>query len=228
MKKALFIIGIFGILLLTVPQAQALVLTPTADGTILDGFIYNFGLVPKDGIPDQVDGDQSVQVFNNTLVEEQGTIEFDVTGVSNPVTSAYLKLTAIDANGPYPLNLEMYTYDGDGALTLSDFNAGSEFNSFDYNGEKFLNLDVTSFVQDLKTDNGDFAGFNLRLLNVAPIQTGPPFVAFGSLEEPQAAQLFLNEKPNVVPEPTTLFMLGSGMFGNFFLRLRRVPGILTL
>ena len=219
-RKLIVILSVF-IMALFAKPAHAIILAPSIDGGILDGYIYSVGFVPKDGVPDQIDGDQSVQVDNSDLIEERGIMEFNVSGFSDPVTSAYLKLYAIAQSGPYPFNMALFGYSGDGALGASDFNAGSSLTPFAYNGESGFLFDVTPFLQNIKTADDDFAGFNLRKTDVSSVQTSSPYVAFGSLEYPHAAELFLNERPNTVPEPATIFLLTAGLGSGLLARRKK-------
>lgn len=218
MKRLYTILLFMMMVLVHAPQAHALILTPAADGGILDGYVYSVGFTSKDGIADQIDPLQSVQVYNNSAVEERGIIEFNVSGFHDPLSSALLRLPVIDQKGPYPLHLELYGYHGNGILDSADFNAGSSLLSFTYNGESAKVFDVTSFILNAKALNADYAGFNIRLLDVAPLAPGLPYVAFGSNEFPQSSQLLLNEDAHAVPEPMTVVLFGLGLSGLFFIR----------
>ena len=115
---------------------------PTVDGNVLDGFGS-----PKDGVPDNVIAGAIVQVLDNVGVpspfEDRGIIEFELPSRSGPLTGAELVLPVFGSMGPYPFNIDVFTYAGDGLLSLGDFNAGSLYTSFAYSGEPVVSLDVT-------------------------------------------------------------------------------------
>jgi hypothetical protein len=224
-KRIYFTLAIVGIVFLYPGPVRASILSPTADGKIIDGYVFNVGFVAKDGAPDQVDPLQSVQVLNTSLIEERGIVEFNVSGFNDPLTSAYLKLSAIDQLGPYPLHFALYGYQGNGALNNADFNDGFLVKSFTSSGENSFVFDVSPFLKDIKSAQADFAGFNIRLSDVSSNQFSVPYVAFGSLEDPPAAQLFLNESPIITPEPAASILYGFGglpLAAHFFRRRKKV------
>ncbi|HEX8774717.1 MAG TPA: hypothetical protein VF735_14190 [Pyrinomonadaceae bacterium] len=161
---------------------------PAVDGTVRDGLDR-----PKDGIPDRVIENSIVQALNiespSQPFEDRGIIEFDASDLPQPVTKATLVLNVFAAKEPYPFNIGVYTYAGDGLMTLADFNAGSLFASFDYSGGSTVTLDVTPFINELIASGKRFAGFNFRFTNPSTIPLNGPFIAFRSLEHPEPASL---------------------------------------
>ena len=156
---------------------------PTVDGSIRDG------LDPKDGIADYTMDNSVVQTLNVTQFEDRGIIEFDISKISGPITNATLNLSVFASNGPYPLKVGVFTYSGDGKLTLDDFNSGTLFHTFEYRGEKTIQLDVTTFLKSMVSSGAKYAAFNFRCLELSTIPMNGPFVAFNSLEYPPAAKL---------------------------------------
>jgi hypothetical protein len=163
-------------------------ITPKIDGTIQDGLDS-----PKDGIPDAVLEGSIVQVLDVERpiqpFEDRGIIEFDISNLSQPLPKVELILTVFGSMGPFPFTINVFTYVGDGALSLADFNAGSFFTSFEYSGEPTVILDVIPFIERLVTSGETFAGFNFRFAVPSTIPANGPFVAFNSLEFPPAARL---------------------------------------
>jgi hypothetical protein len=178
--------------------------TPVVDGHIVDGLDY-----PKDGIPDKI-ATNLVQVLDvekpTKPFECRGIIEFSIPGIPAPVAEAKLKLNVFDSHGPYPFIIDVFTYTGNGVLSLDDFNAGTLFTSFEYSAESSVTLDVTAFISNLYTSGDDFAGFNFQFAVPSTITLNGPFVAFNSLNYPPASNLTITP----VPEPATLFLLGLG------------------
>jgi len=198
-------------------QAAAFFIDPTVDATIFDG-----PASPKDGSADFINNDDFVQALNNVIFESRGVIEYDISGIGVPVTDAHLSLTVNEDLGPFPFTLQFYSFAADGAVTVTDYDTGSLFHSISYNSSPTLTVDVTGVLQDLIAANESFAGFNLRKLEEDQGTEGEAFVAFKSLEFPTAARLHINEANNsTVPEPASLFLLGSGLLGSLSFRKKR-------
>jgi hypothetical protein len=91
--------------------------------------------------------------------------------------------------GPFPFTIDVFTYAGDGILSLDDFYLGSFFTAFEYSGESKITLDVTNFIQELINSGEQFAGFNFQFSVPSNISLHGPFLNILSLEFPPAAYL---------------------------------------
>ena len=167
------------------PDATASTRDPVVDAIIRDGGPFG----PKDGIGDVVLDGSVVQTLHVPAFEDRGIIEFDLSGLSQPILSVELVLPVFSSN-PFPFTIDVFGYAGDGVVTLSDWDQGSLLTSFLYSGEQTVTLDVTSFIQSAVAAGDAFAGFNLRFADPPVIG---PFVAFRSLEFPPSAFLRINE-----------------------------------
>ena len=222
MRRLLVILSITGFIGLSfLRPAHALILLPTADGTIFD--------FDGDGNVNYINPDESVQALNNIFsgpshFESRGLIEFNIHSLlsGGNINHAQLGLTTIDTLGSYPFSLGFYGYRGNGALDNDDYGAGTLLTSLDFNGGPTLDVDVTNFLQNAKASNYDYAGFNIRKLGISS-DYPPVYVAFGSLEESPASRLSVDQSPSnpTVPEPASLFLLGSGMFGALVFKRRK-------
>jgi len=174
----------------TAPDATASTREPVVDGIIRDGGPFG----AKDGIPDVVLDGSVVQTLHVPSFEDRGIIEFNLSGLSQPILNVELVLPVFSSN-PFPFTIDVFGYAGDGALTLSDWAQGSLLTSFLYSGEQVVTLDVTSFISSAVAAGDAFAGFNFRF--AGPPNIGP-FVAFHSLEFPPSAFLKINESSPVI------------------------------
>lgn len=169
---------------------------PVADGVVRDG-LYS----PKDGIGDDVMERVVVQVLDverdSLSFEDRGIIEFYVSEVSGSITNATLELSVFSSNGPYPFNIDVFTYAGDGILSLNDFNAGTLYRTFEYSGENTVQLDVTSFLQSIVSSGEQYAAFNFQFAEPSTIPLNGPYVAFNSLEYPPAAKLTIISESSI-------------------------------
>lgn len=202
-KRCLYIFDIVSIALIVsigligvVSAENVQSVLPMVDGTVRDGLDS-----PKDGVADDIIDGSIVQVLDverpSMPFEDRGIIEFDVSTLSGTITSANLDLNVFGSNGPYPFKVDVFTYSGDGILSLNDFNAGTPFYTFEYSGESTVQLDVTPFIKSI-VDSGDpYAGFNFQFAEPSPIPMNGPFVAFNSIEFPPAAILTIRVKPSV-------------------------------
>jgi hypothetical protein len=199
-------------------QVIAVPTYPIADGSIRDGYD-----APKDGVPDDMSTTTVVQVLNNigafSEIEDRGIIEFELPSLTGPFTSADLVLNVFGSMGPYPFTIDVYTYSGDGVLSLGDFDAGSLYTSFAYSGESSVTLDVTSFIGSLYTAGDDYAGFNFQFPVLTFVPINGPYVSFGSLEHGSAAKLMITPPPIPAPGAVVLTSIGVGFIG--WLRRRR-------
>ena len=193
-------------LLLGGPSLATADTVPTADGFLQDG-VYPFYV--KDGIPDAVITNV-VQVLNVPRFEDRGVIEFNVSNLSPSLTLAELRLSAFNANGPFPLAIDVYAYAGDGVLSLADWSAGAFVTSFPYSGQSSVTLDVTAAVRGLVSAGQSFAGFNLRFERPSDIDRNGPYVAFTSLatSDRPPSELIVRDGPSPVPGPGGLALCG--------------------
>ena len=178
-------------------------LSPVVDGVVRDG-LYS----PKDGIADVIMANVVVQVLDvereSLPFEDKGILEFDVSTLSGPIISATLDLSVYSSNGPYPFNVDVFTYTGDGILSLNDFNTGTLFHTFEYSGDETVQLDVTPFIKSIVSSGDQYVGFNFQFAEPSTIPMNGPFVAFNSLEYPPAATLtILSEMDYVVSSDNT-------------------------
>src|SRR3990172_5391157 len=110
-KQILFILVFcFAGTISIIAPVEAVILTPNVDGELRD-----FG---KDGIVDVVFQAGPVSVLNQAAGEYQGILEFDISGLSNSISSASLDLGVYSSYAPtgYPLTLGLYSYAGDGVI----------------------------------------------------------------------------------------------------------------
>ena|SRR5215213_339751 len=175
----------------TAPDATASTREPVVDGIIRDGGPFG----AKDGIPDVILDGSVVQTLHVPSFEDRGIIEFNLSGLPQPILKVELVLPVFSSNGPFPFTIDVFGYTGDGALTLSDWAQGSLLTSFSHSGEQTVTLDVTSFIHSAVAAGDAFTGFNFRF--AGPPNIGP-FVAFRSLEFPPSAFLKINESSPVI------------------------------
>lgn len=192
-------IGLIG----TVSAENIQSVLPVVDGTVMDGLHS-----PKDGIADNILDSVVVQVLDveraSMPFEDRGIIEFDVSTLSSPITSASLDLSVFGSNEPYPFEVDVFIYSGDGILSIDDFNSGTPFYTFEYSGESTVQLDVTSQIKSIVASGGRYAGFNFQFAEPSTIPMNGPFVAFNSIEVPPAATLtILSEMDYVVSSDDT-------------------------
>ena len=180
------------------PADADIAIVPSIDGTIRDG-LYQ----PKDGVPDDLFRRGIVQVVNTNRAhrpfEDRGILEFDISAANTIVLTANLVLPVYNSAGPYPFSIDVYTYSGNGVMSLSDFSSGQYTGSFSYSGESISIFDVTSTILSAQAAGEQFVGFNLRL--TVPLDGSS--ISFRSLEFGPPATLRLE----TVPEPGGSFSL---------------------
>jgi hypothetical protein len=137
-----------------------------------------------DGVGDAILPSSPLQSINGFAVETRAVLEFGIGQFSQPVGHAELNLV-LDNAGPVPLNVGAYSYAGDGAVTVSDFAAGSLaaaftcvnpgsgqadlVTSFECLLGRQITVDVTAALNSLIASHAAYAGFNFRapLPNIA-------------------------------------------------------------
>jgi hypothetical protein len=112
-----------------------------------------------------------VQTLHVPSFEDRGIIEFNLSGLSQPILNVELVLPVFSSIGPFPFTIDVFGYAGDGALTLSDWTQGSFLTSFSHSGEQTVTLDVTFFIRSAVAAGDAFTGFNFRFAD--PPNIGP-------------------------------------------------------
>jgi hypothetical protein len=156
-------------------------LLPVADGTIFDQS-------PFDGVGDAVDQGLGNALFlNSGIADARAAMEFDLSTI-NPqrIQSAFLRITPRGRAflpGTSRIPVQLFGYQGDGALQTTDFSAGCFITVFDGLAAPFdvpISLDVTEFLRSLRPGKQSIAGFNFRtnvngaLLNLGSLELAPP------------------------------------------------------
>lgn len=162
------------------------------DGSATDGV----GLASKDGAADAVATSGVIEVAHavGPLLqwESRGMWEFDLEAVNVAINQAVFALAVDGDRGPFPFDLAVYGYVGDGAITASDFAAGTQLGTLSYDQATAIGIDVTAFIQERLADGDRWAGFTIHFSPPSAIDTNGPFVTFGAREGgPGPAQLLL-------------------------------------
>jgi hypothetical protein len=122
------------------------------------------------GSPDSVESylNATYVNLNDAPFEDRGIIEYDLSSITGTVESATLNLNVQGVAPGFPQDFDVYLYSGDGAVTLSDFSAGTLSNTA--TATDFGNLPVSldaSAVNNMLS-SGDWLGINLRVDPVPP------------------------------------------------------------
>ena len=165
-----------------------LVLSAIVDGFLLDGLME-----PKDGVPGATVDGSVVQVLDVPRMENRGVIEFDLAPVGTVLGWARLDLTTFNSMGPLPFDVDVfgYTATADGALGLDDWSGGTLLATVSYGGEPVTALDVTDFVVPARAGGARYVGFRCEFAVPSPIDLNGPYVAWGSFEYPPAGALLV-------------------------------------
>jgi hypothetical protein len=97
-----------------------------------------------------------------------------------------------------PYDMVLFGYIGNGQADLSDFQSEAYLNfNGPITGFPIVSYNVTSFIQQIVSNNNDFAGFGLR----RPYNNQPFFLAFNRF----SSLTITTVDAEPVPEPTTIF-----------------------
>jgi len=145
---------------------------------------------------------------------DHGVVEVDIFSIPGSVQLAQLVLPVTSAMFSSLATFDVYGFVGDGILSQSDFTLGTFIASFILGNQSTINVDVTSFINTQISLSTQFAGFNIA----RPVQDiSGQFAQFGN--DPNNPTL--EYTVGVVPEPSTMLLLGSGLAGLGFFRRRR-------
>ena len=138
-------------------------------------------------------------------------LEFDVqqlTSQNAVVDNATLRVGYAGASGTPALTLQFYSFEGDGALTLDDFQTGAStpvgprYNSFGPGTpDLYYEVPVTDFIQSLVDSGATHAGFMAE--NLANIQTR--LGGYYSIRPPQLVVDY-----TLIPEPASAALVSLG------------------
>jgi hypothetical protein len=187
-------------------RAATLQLTTPLDGNANDSNL--------DGVWDTLTQGPSVSLLaynGGSSYNYRGGMEFDIRALEQPlpatkyvlIESATLLVHYEGASGGPALTLQFSKFDGDGMLTLSDFQVrnpiGPRFNSFSPAADSLYRVPATEFIQSLVNRNVPYAGFFAE--NLAQNQTA--LGGYFSLVPPVLSITY-----SIAPEPSTLAAAG--------------------
>jgi hypothetical protein len=107
----------------------------------------------------------------------------------------------------FPNFLSIFGYVGNGIPDISDFEAGVFLDSVDISSsstDDILRFDVTPFVNQLVSNNDDFAGFGIRASNFGG-------VGLNATNNNSSLVVETDDVAEPVPEPTTIFGSAIGL-----------------
>ncbi len=168
---------------------------------------------------------QLLTVFSFT---DRGHVEFDISSLSSPVSSAQLSLQVRTGNvvPSTDTTINLGSYAGDGAITFADFSAATNFTSFEapgtINTTIQLDFDVTAIVNDIIDQGADFVGFTGAFESVWPGNPLNAVVQLGNDPSLPLPQLAIETGPQVpLPATLPLFAGSLGVFGLLGWRAKR-------
>lgn len=167
---------------------------------------------PKDGIFDAFVNPGTPSLVDNGFTEFRMGAEFDLSLVSNSITSATLSFVANDTNTS--AQIAIYGFEGDGLVSLLDIGfTGNLLGSS--SGQIGVNsLDVTGFITNELV--GNFAGFSFDEALRQPSPTTNRFSSF---------QLTLETTDANVVEPGMLPLMITGVLIGVLLHRKRIKKI---
>ncbi len=184
------------LLTLAAVSAQA-VMAPTVAG----GMIDNVPDPVRDDVPDILLAIVSAQNQGDAL-EFRGIVEFPIDSLTNPVSSLILQVHTMGVNGSNDFLIDLYV--GDGVLANDDWDSASlqTFGPTTSTGGVITTHDysVTATVNQLLGNGDSFLGVRFTDLSVG----GSAFSNFGNDGR------FNVPLPALIPEPTSLTLLGLG------------------
>lgn len=187
-------------------DAAAILLTPTHD----QRGIFNFGLDTEFHL--QIDGGQDTVTFSpgpmpGTGFEERFAMEFDLSLVpaGAAITSTTLTLHLPVLPGMVQSS-DIHGYAGNGTVEGEDLSVENFLTTFQPNALT-VNIPIDpGFLQGLLLADEDFAGFALRNVTV------PSGVfTLWTVDGPAATDPTLEIEYAVVPEPSTLLLVGTAL-----------------
>jgi hypothetical protein len=154
---------------------------PTTTFEVGDGFFG--GSFDGQGDEDAIFSGNFDTVVLGTFAENSENAEFDLSEFSVPneekITEATFQVTVLPnetfgsgATGERPSSLAVRGYIGNGQPDASDFQAGNILDTASISPEyveELIDFDVTSFVQDIVSEENDFAGFGVRAQTIGGI-----------------------------------------------------------
>ena len=118
---------------------------------------------PQDGEFDRFwDAPNVGMVANNGFGNNRTTMEYALSELPSiaTVTSATLRLPLLIFEGTR--SIQVHAYAADGVAQLSDFSRNALIATYVVSGHQNFEVDVTAFVNERRTNNGGFVGFNVR------------------------------------------------------------------
>lgn len=200
---------------------------PSTTFEVGDGFFP--GAFDGQGDADAIFPGNFDTVVLGTSGENTQNAEFDLSGFSIPreetITEANFQITVLPnqtfglgATGQRPSSLAVRGYVGNGQPDASDFQAGTILDTASISPEfveELINFDVTSFIQNLVSEQNDFAGFGVRAQTIGGITLDRgTFSGFGP-----KLTITTASANTTIPEPNlTLAILASVFVGRIILK----------
>jgi hypothetical protein len=178
--------------------------TPAADGEALD--------MPADGVFDSIDttsaGITVQSTAGGTPTTRRGVFEFDIRAVPKGAAVQSASFQVRVYSGTAPSRFDLYGYQGDGVVDLSDATRGdTQVATLVWSTlPASATFDVTGYVQSLVSSGVPFLGLNLRALEVGQNYS----VTVGALESsppPQLTVTYSTSGPPVPPQDWRLLPL---------------------